>query len=464
MINLTVPKLRMWHLMGIVAASAAFFSVMQFRWTVEDEGYALLRRLRSADAMERTKAAYGLSRLRPREHRAIAPLTEMLFDTNAEARAAAAEALNNIMGSNGRRKSEFDEAEIGPVKAALASVLGDRDPAARLAIARTLGFLGTEPKVIVPTLLEFAKDTDPQTRRDAVSILGAYVRRSEPAMAAVFDAIDDANSEVRSIALDELAYVAVVPNVVAEPLLGRIKDAIASRSADTDQNVRQSAVWALVRIGRRTKTEDPRIIRFLSDPDLQVRLSAWDSLTTFQPSKRSPEFVPSLERILRDSEASVRQTAALKLGRFGLQAESVLPSLRASLDDPDHTVRLAAADSIEAIEKDIQKFRSETLPPIITELTDADPIVRALAASRIEDFGPRASDAVPALVKCLADREADVRRASASALGQLGPGAAVAVPSLTNLVESDSDERVRQTATIARAILLRGNGSEGHDR
>jgi HEAT repeat protein len=462
--RLTIPKLRMWHLLGLVAASAAFFSVMQFRWTVEDDGYALLRRLRSADAIERTKGAYGLSRLRPREHRAIAPLTEMLFDTDAKARAAAAEALDQIMGSNDRRKSEFDEAEIGPVKAALASALGDRDPVARLAIARALGSLGTEPKVIVPTLLEFAKDTDPQTRRDAVGILGPYVRRSELAMAAVLDAIDDADSQVRWCALNGLAFHAVVPNVVAEPLLGRIKDAIASRAGDTDQDVRQSAVSALVRIGWRTKTEDPRIIRFLSDPDLQVRLSAWDSLTRFQPSKRSPEFVPAIERILKDPDASLRQTAALKLGRFGLQAESALPSLRASLDDPDHTVRLAAADSIEAIEKDIQKFRSETLPPIITELTDADPIVRALAASRIEDFGLRASDAVPALVRCLSDREADVRRASASALGQLGPGAAIAVPSLTNLVESDSDERVRQTATISRAILLRGNGSEGHDR
>jgi hypothetical protein len=44
--RLTIPKLRTWHLLGIVAASAMFFSVMQFRWSVEDPGYALIRRLR----------------------------------------------------------------------------------------------------------------------------------------------------------------------------------------------------------------------------------------------------------------------------------------------------------------------------------------------------------------------------------------------------------------------------------
>jgi hypothetical protein len=53
--RLTIPKLRTWHLLGIVAASAMFFSVMQFRWSVEDPGYALIRRLRSLDAAERAE-------------------------------------------------------------------------------------------------------------------------------------------------------------------------------------------------------------------------------------------------------------------------------------------------------------------------------------------------------------------------------------------------------------------------
>src|SRR5271166_1243241 len=103
--RLTIPKLRTWHFMGIVAASAAFFSVMQFRWSVEDPAYALIRRLRSLDAAERVKAAGGLGSLRPKDRRAIAPLTEMPFDPDSRARASAAGALRYIVPQ--------DDAEAG---------------------------------------------------------------------------------------------------------------------------------------------------------------------------------------------------------------------------------------------------------------------------------------------------------------------------------------------------------------
>jgi HEAT repeat protein len=454
-LSLSIPKLRMWHLLGIVAASAAFISAIQFRWTTEDEGYALVRRLYSGSAQERTKAARGLSYYRPRERRAIAPLTEMLFDLDAKARAAAAETLLVIVGKNSRGISDFDEAEIGPVKAALASALADPDPVARLAIARTLGNLGTEPKVIVPTLLEFASDRNDRTRLEAVSILGSYARRSEPAMAAVFAAMDDPNAQVRWSALNGMAYFAVVPDTALEPLLTRIKDAIASKSDDPDRNVRLSSIWALSRISQRLKMEDPRIIRFLSDPNFELRASAWDAVAFFPNWKRAPELIPTLERFLSDPDPSVRSMAALKIGGFGLLAEPAMPTLQTLVDDQDRSVRAAAAGSIAMIEKTGRDFREETLPKAVAELADADPITRALAASRIEDFGPRASAAVPSLVKCLADPEADVRRASADALGQLGPEAAVAIPTLSELARSDSDERVRQAATFSQAILLR---------
>jgi hypothetical protein len=86
--RLTIPKLRTWLLLGIVAASAMFFSLMQFQWSVEEPGYALSRRLRSLDAAERAKAAGGLGSLRPMDRRAIAPLTEMLFDSDSRVRAS----------------------------------------------------------------------------------------------------------------------------------------------------------------------------------------------------------------------------------------------------------------------------------------------------------------------------------------------------------------------------------------
>ena len=197
--RLTVPKLRMWHLLGIVATSAAFLAVMQFRWKVEDPGYALIRQLRSLDARERARAATGLRSLRPRERRAIAPLTEMLFDPDALARASAARALNFLVD----RK---DEAEVGQVKAALGAALGDRDPVARLEIASSLCFLDPEPKVIVPTLLELARTQDSPTRVKVTLLLRHYARRSEPALAALFASLGDADPEVRMWSTESLGY------------------------------------------------------------------------------------------------------------------------------------------------------------------------------------------------------------------------------------------------------------------
>jgi HEAT repeat protein len=84
---------------------------MQFRWSVEDPGYALLRRLRSLDPVERAKAADGLMFLRPRDRRAIAPLTELLFDPDSGVSTSAARALSYIVRQ--------DDEEAGTINAAL---------------------------------------------------------------------------------------------------------------------------------------------------------------------------------------------------------------------------------------------------------------------------------------------------------------------------------------------------------
>jgi len=437
----------MWHLLGIVAASAAFLAVFQFRWTVEDPGYALIRRLRSADAGERAKAAVALNGLRPRERRAVAPLTEMLFDPDARVRAAAAHALPAIIDRQ-------DEAEVGQVKAALAAALGDRDPAARLEIATTLCFFDPEPKVIVPTLLEFARDRDASTRVKAIWSLSLFGRRSEPALAALFAALGDADIEVRVWAVDALGSCSDRPSVAPEPILGRIKAALNEAANDEQPRVRAAAVRGLATLASRAKVDNPRVIEALADSSSWVRCAAANYLCWNWPGQRSPDLIPALVRTLSDANQDVRFATASTLGTLGIEAEAALTALRASTNDPDRLVRDAATQSLTTIEKAARTLRTVTLPGAIAELGDADAVVRALAASRLEGIGPRASEAIPALVGCLADRDAEVRRASAAALGQLGPEATVAMPALVNLSESDPDERVRRAARLSRSILL----------
>jgi HEAT repeat protein len=448
--RLTIPKLRTWHLLGIVAASAAFIATFQFRWSVEDPGYALVRRLRSADARERTKAARELMSIRPWERRAVAPLTEMLFDPDAGVRAAAARTLNVIVYRE-------DETEIGPVKAALAAVLGDRDPVARLEIATSLCFFDPEPTVIVPTLLELlARSKDSPTQVKVILCLRHYTRRSEPALDALVALLGDAHAdpEVRMWAAESLGYGAVSPTLAPQPLLGRIKAALNEAADDKELHVRATAVNGLGSLAALSRIDEPRVIQALDDPISLVRSNAAAALRWNRPGKRSQDLLPALVRALSDADVQVRRASAGTLGDLGIEAEAALPALRASTNDPEESVRYAATDAVEAIEKAARTLREITLPGAIAELGDADPIVRALAASRLEVLGPRASEAIPALVVCLSDPEAEVRRASAVALSQLGPGAAVAGPSLAKLAESDPDERVRRAATFSRSILL----------
>ncbi len=444
--RLTIPKLRTWHLMGIVAASAAFFSVMEFRWSVEDPGYALIRRLRSLDAVERAKAAEGLRSLRPMDRRAIAPLTEMLFDPDSGARASAARALSYMV--------PLDDPEAGTVKAALTSALVDRDPAVRRAIAVSLAHFEPEPEVVVPALLEFVKDADPEARGEIIGCMGFSARRDEAAQAAVFAALGDPAFEVRWRAVNALRRCAHVPKLAPQPLLEKIIAALMGAADDESAFVRADAVRTLARIAGKTKIEIPRVIEALGDPDADVRLAAAVSLGWRGFSKRSPALVPALGRALADPDPQVRRCSAASLGNLGLDAEAALPALRALANDPETEVREQAAQVISTIEKSVLTFRSTTLPQAIADLDDADPITRALAANRIENLGSRASDAVPSLIRCLADREADVRLAAASALGQIGPRASGAIPTLANLAESDPDERVRRAATLSRSILL----------
>jgi HEAT repeat protein len=348
--RLTIPKLRTWHLLGIVAASAVLFSIMQFRWSVADPGYALIRRLRSLDATDRVKAAARLGSQRPKDRRAIAPLTEMLFDRDPSARASAARALTSIVPQ--------DDAEAGTVKAALTSALVDRDPAARREIAVALAHLQPEPGVVVPTLLESLDDASPQARGEVIECLGMSARRDKAALAAVMAALDDPADEVRSRAVNALRWCAEVPKLAPQPLVATIIKALMGAADDESAVVRAAAVRALGRLAGKTKIEVPRVIEALGDPDASVRLAAVCFLGWKGPVKRSPALIPALGRALADPDAEVREWSARTLGYLGLGAEAALPALRAVANDPQRGVREQAARAISAIEKSALTFRS----------------------------------------------------------------------------------------------------------
>ena len=453
--RLEIPKLRLWHLLGLIAAGAAFFSVMRFRQETEEPVYRWIRQLRSVRAAERHEAVLKLGQNRRRERRAIAPLMEALFDSDAKVRVGAARALSWLVRDD--KDPEFET-----VKAALTSRLSDPDPGARLAIAIVLAQYQAEAGLVVPTLLGFVGDGDSMARSEALNGLSGYARQSEPTRRAVFHALDDPDLRVRVMALHALRSCSAFPTLAPQPLLGTIIAAFEEATSDESPVVRGLAVNTLGNLASLLKVDNRFLLEALDDPDSSVRLQAASSLGWRGAAIRSPDLLPALGRTLLDKEASVRRASARALGWIGseVDSEAVLTLLRASADDPDQDTRYEITGAIEKINGETGRFRSKILPDTIAELGDADPIVRALAAHRLQTFGRRAGDAVPALVRCLGDREAEVRLASAQALGCLG-ASTCSVSALADVADSDDDERVRRAASSARSNLLGGEEGGG---
>jgi len=122
--------------------------------------------------------------------------------------------------------------------------------------------------------------------------------------------------------------------------------------------------------------------------------------------------VAELERMLDDSNPTVRVQGAHGLSLHGSEARPAVPALVKALQSPDALLRSQAALALGAIE-------------------------------------PAAADAVPALITALDDPEWSVRRQTVLALGEIGPAARPAVESLRRLQSSDPNGLVRKAVEQA---------------
>ena len=107
--------------------------------------------------------------------------------------------------------------------------------------------------------------------------------------------------------------------------------------------------------------------------------------------------VPALSTALGDTRESVRQGAAIALGKLGREALPAVPALVGALSDPKENVRWCAVNALGAV-------------------------------------GGGATAAVPALREALHDGDEDVRRGAALALERIDPAAWVRAPSWESTV------------------------------
>jgi beta-lactamase regulating signal transducer with metallopeptidase domain len=183
----------------------------------------------------------------------------------------------------------------------------------------------------------------------------------------------------------------------------RAVDALAAALKDTDEDVRETAMKALIQF------RDPRVfeplIAALRDKSADVREEAAFGLGQL----RDPRAVQPLAGALKDESDDVREQAAFALGQ--IRDAKAVDALSAALKDKKEDVREQAAFALGQLRD------AKAVDALVAALKDSVEDVReqaAFALGQIRD--PRAIDGLTAALK---DASASVREQAAFALGQI---------------------------------------------
>ena len=387
---MNVPKLRVWHLIMFVAASAALLAVFQYRQGVYDPTVARLRKVRYANAAGKAAAIRELMAEEASGPTVIETLFDALRDSDPAVRALAAQAMaNEVYRSNRMKRGEDAYAE--PVKAALVEALTDRDPTVRVQAASGLSLLEVRSEESFAILLRTARTpaSVPKTIGDAddrLRALGdlAYCYRDEPeTLTAILATMTERDARVRNQGIIALNLYLRGSTPVTEPIV----HSLLARLDDEDDSIRCKAGQVLSRIG-------PRV---------------------------ASRAVPFLVRNLNVPRSAFRVLTVDALRNFGIDAADARPALRAVADgNGEQDLRKAAQEALVAIEKACRLFDEETLPELIADLGNEDPSIRGTSAAELAQHGSRAKAAVPALIKLLDDSNPKVRGAATAALDAAG--------------------------------------------
>lgn len=252
-------------------------------------------------------------------------------------------------------------------------------------------------------------------------------------------------SEVFSAALEGSLGQNPNPNPNSEQTAGekqkskadpKVVAALTEALKDSDKEVRESAMQALVRL-RDPGIFDPLVLA-LKDASADVRESAAFGLGQL----RDKRAIPPLTAALKDADASVREQAVFALGQFRDPASA--DALIAALRDESPSVREQAAFALGQLRDE------RAIQPLTAALKDANGSVREQAAFALGQL--KARSAVDALIAALKDEDNDVREQAAFALGQIGDPRAV---DALSAALKDSNAQVRQQAAFALGQLAR---------
>ncbi len=171
---LKVPKLRVWHFLGIVAAIAAYLAVSRYREEVYNPYRLALRQVRYGNIEARRAGVLGIwTEMRPETFESLLQASN---DADGVVRARAADglayALNSLRNDDpqGSRETMLPLWEK-PFLGAIERLLADRDPAVRLQAATQLRRLNESVESARNVLVATARDGQGADRWQAIYVL-----------------------------------------------------------------------------------------------------------------------------------------------------------------------------------------------------------------------------------------------------------------------------------------------------
>jgi HEAT repeat protein len=306
----------------------------------------------------------------------------------------------------------------------------ETDGGARLALAQALWVLDGKTQDLVEVLQQALGDPDRSRRETAADILGqagdrlgAQARPLVPSLVKML-ATDEAPLRVRAAyALGRLG-----------PDAGEAAAGLAAALQDDVPEVRRYAAAALIRLGPAAQPAVTKLLDALHHKDAVLRVRCAAALG--DAGAGTAEVVGALAKVLRqDSEATVRSSAAVALGKLGKAAAPAIGDLSAALKDSDPSVRGYAAEALLSV----GPRAAPALATLIDLLGSEKPEERLFAARVLGKIGRDAKAACKALHDAgMAEPEDAVRQALDEALAKVGYPAAADLDLLLEALQSDN--------------------------
>jgi HEAT repeat protein len=252
-------------------------------------------------------------------------------------------------------------------------------------------------------------------------------------------ALKDGNDLVRRLAADALTRV----GTAGKSDLPLLKTALGESSPE----VQLYALGALGRLGAEGQEALPAVVISLTARDARVREQAVRTTVLVGASSRR-EVLAAVDKTLQDPEKTVRVAAAEVLVRDLALTEADVPRLLALLQHSDWEVRGHGARGLGKV----GAAAKEAAPTLLAVLKEAsEPALRRALLEALSGVGAESKEMIPALQKALQDPDLDLRLGALDAVGKLGPGAKDLASDL--LVKALKEADTRQPALAALTVL-----------